>query len=103
MESSTPSELAAHMVAMPGCEWVVAGDCNADVHDEDAQATFSALHLRLAAASGVVAGAYDIDGLWLSSAFDPDAEAYIYGPSPTKQDHAAFTAVQFPAAQPPVP
>eukprot|EP00969_Alexandrium_andersonii_P071115 3140136-Alexandrium_andersonii.AAC.1 len=61
MASSIPSELAAHMAAMPGCEWVVAGAWNADVHDEDSQATFSALRLCLAAASGVVAGAYDID------------------------------------------
>eukprot|EP00969_Alexandrium_andersonii_P276163 12206867-Alexandrium_andersonii.AAC.1 len=50
VESSIPSELAAYMAARPGCDWIVAGDWNTDVHDEDTQATFSALHLRLAAA-----------------------------------------------------
>eukprot|EP00969_Alexandrium_andersonii_P013565 592124-Alexandrium_andersonii.AAC.1 len=53
VESSIPSELAARVAARPGCDWVVAGDWNADVHDEGTQATFQALHLRLAAASGM--------------------------------------------------
>eukprot|EP00969_Alexandrium_andersonii_P139431 6168191-Alexandrium_andersonii.AAC.1 len=61
VESSIPSELAGHMAARPGCDLIVAGDWNADVRDEDTQATFQALHLRLAAASGVVEGACDID------------------------------------------
>eukprot|EP00969_Alexandrium_andersonii_P124686 5511744-Alexandrium_andersonii.AAC.1 len=28
--SSIPSELAAHTAARPGCDWIVAGDWNAD-------------------------------------------------------------------------